>query len=273
MYAKIFRQIFDSSLAEDYQTRHVFMDLLVLADMDGVVDMTLEAIARRTNIPRDILEPAIRKLCKPDVNSRTETEQGCRLIPVSENRSWGWQIVNFESYHKIRDESARRDYMRLYMRDRRAGKIPCKQSVNTSKHGKPRLAHTDIHKDINLNLKTDELSITPFVRVEKSSQNRVAFVSLCQGCLADAEKDRLGPRPLGIRAWHGSVLESFWSFLDGLGGLSEQDKADKMGSSLDVLNKCCHNRTIRRPLQIWIQDMRVLYPSWQPPASVFKDNP
>jgi hypothetical protein len=47
VFAKIFGQIFDSSIAEDYNCRRMFMDLLVLADSDGVVDMTQEAIARR----------------------------------------------------------------------------------------------------------------------------------------------------------------------------------------------------------------------------------
>jgi hypothetical protein len=42
MFAKIFTQIFDSSIAEDYQTRHVFEDLLKLCDINGVVDITLK---------------------------------------------------------------------------------------------------------------------------------------------------------------------------------------------------------------------------------------
>ena len=73
MYTKIFSQIFDSSLAEDYVARHIFMDLLVLADPQGRVDMTLEAVSRRANVPIKVLQKAICKLCKPDANSRTPT--------------------------------------------------------------------------------------------------------------------------------------------------------------------------------------------------------
>ena len=36
LYAKVFAQIFDSSLADDWQVRHVFIDLLILADRHGV---------------------------------------------------------------------------------------------------------------------------------------------------------------------------------------------------------------------------------------------
>ena len=49
MFAKFFQSIFDSSIADDWQLRIVFQDLLVLADKEGVVDMTSEAISRRTN--------------------------------------------------------------------------------------------------------------------------------------------------------------------------------------------------------------------------------
>ena len=65
MFAKIFTQIFDSSIAEDYQTRHVFEDLLKLCDINGVVDMTPEAIARRTKVPFEIVTRGIAELEKP----------------------------------------------------------------------------------------------------------------------------------------------------------------------------------------------------------------
>lgn len=137
MYAKVFAQIFDSSLAEDYTTRHVFMDLLVLADPEGHVDMTFEAIARRTNVPVKIIRDSIRKLCKSDVNSRSIEEEGKRLILIDKHRSWGWQIVNFKSYRSMKNEVGRREYMRLYMQNRRAKEAasvnsgkPSKQNVN-----------------------------------------------------------------------------------------------------------------------------------------------
>lgn len=122
MFAKVFSQIFDSSIAENHQTRHVFMDLLVLADSDGVVDMTAEAIARRTNVPLEIVKQAIVELCEPDLSSRTRTEEGRRLLPLEEGRAWGWQIVNYGQYRDIRDEEARRAYWRDYKKAEREAK-------------------------------------------------------------------------------------------------------------------------------------------------------
>ncbi len=122
MFAKIFAQIFDSSLADNYQHRHVFMDLLVLADSDGVVDMTPEAIARRTNMPLEIVQQAIAALSAPDPRSHSPGEDGRRLLPLDERRAWGWQIVNYHHYRKIKDEESRREYFREYRQKERESK-------------------------------------------------------------------------------------------------------------------------------------------------------
>lgn len=119
MFAKVFEQIFDSSISEDYELRHIFMDLLVLADSDGVLDMTAEALSRRTNIPLKAIKKAIQVLCEPDGQSRSKTDEGRRLKPLDSKREWGWIIVNYGHYRDVRDEDARRAYFRDYMRERR----------------------------------------------------------------------------------------------------------------------------------------------------------
>lgn len=108
MYAKIFSQIFDSSIAENYEVRHVFEDLLKLCDRDGVVDMTMEAIARRTNVPLEKVRHGIEELMKPDANSRSKEQEGRRLILVDSRRNWGWIIVNYQHYRDIQNDEARR---------------------------------------------------------------------------------------------------------------------------------------------------------------------
>lgn len=122
MFAKIFSQIFDSSIANNCRSRHVFMDLLVLADSDGVIDMTLDAIARRTNVPLDEVTQAITELSSPDEHTRTPDEDGRRLVPLDKGRAWGWQIVNYQHYRAIRDEESRREYFRTYRQKEREAK-------------------------------------------------------------------------------------------------------------------------------------------------------
>jgi hypothetical protein len=122
MFAKVFSQIFDSSIASDYNCRRMFMDLLVLADKHGEVDMTLDAISRRTNVPEDQVRHYIAELCQPDPLSRSQLEEGKRLIPLDPKRDWGWVIVNYQHYRRIRDEEARRSYFREIKRKYRANK-------------------------------------------------------------------------------------------------------------------------------------------------------
>lgn len=120
MYVKVFAQILDSSIADDHLTRWVFEDLLKLADQDGVVDMTLGAISRRTNVPVDIVTKGVEKLMEPDPTSRSLDEQGRRIVPIDPNRPWGWQIVNYLHYRNIRDGEERKAYFRERKRVQRS---------------------------------------------------------------------------------------------------------------------------------------------------------
>lgn len=109
MFAKIFTQILDSSLAEDWQARVVFEDLLKLCDINGVVDMTHEAIARRTNVPQDIVKRGIAELEKPDPRSRNPEHEGRRIVRLDEHRDWGWLICNYAHYRAIASDDQRRE--------------------------------------------------------------------------------------------------------------------------------------------------------------------
>ena len=109
MDAKLFKQIYDSSIADDWEVRVVFEDLIILADSDGVVDMTPESISARTRVPQEIVNRALAKLQDPDPKSRTPDHEGRRIILLDEHRAWGWMIVNYETYRKIHCESDRRD--------------------------------------------------------------------------------------------------------------------------------------------------------------------
>jgi hypothetical protein len=109
MFAKVFAQILDSSLAEDYRVRLVFEDFLKLSDSKGIVDMTPQSIARRTNVPLEIVTTGIAALESPDPSSRTPDEEGRRIVRMDAHRTWGWRIVNFEKYR----QSASKEMLRL----------------------------------------------------------------------------------------------------------------------------------------------------------------
>lgn len=125
MYGKIFRQIYHGTLATTgpWQAIVTFQQLIVLSDAEGVVDMTLDSISRETTIPREILEIGMQALEQPDSESRSPEEDGRRVVKLSDSRKWGWRIVNFLHYRKLRSEEDRREYHKQYWKTKRSPKI------------------------------------------------------------------------------------------------------------------------------------------------------
>jgi len=121
MYAKLFKSMYDGTLATKgpWQALVTFQQMLIVADRFGVVDATPETISRYTTIPLDIIRTGIEELERADPDSRRHDHDGRRIVRLDPERSWGWQIVNYEHYSKIRSAEERREYQREYMREHR----------------------------------------------------------------------------------------------------------------------------------------------------------
>ena len=121
MYGKLFSQMYEGTLASrgPWQALVTFQQLIALANRHGEVDMTAEAISRRTTIPLEIIQMGLEELSKPDPESRTPDEDGKRIVLIDSHRSWGWRLVNYQKYRKIRSEDERREYQRQLMASRR----------------------------------------------------------------------------------------------------------------------------------------------------------
>lgn len=115
MYGKVFRQMYDSTVATNWKTLVTFQQFIILADADGIVDMTPEAISRYTNIPLDIIQEGIAELSKPDPKSRSKTAEGRRIALLEPEREWGWYLINYEFYANLRT----RDEIRAGNRERK----------------------------------------------------------------------------------------------------------------------------------------------------------
>lgn len=142
LYARVFLQILDSSLADDWKTRHVFEDILKLVNRDGVCDMTRAAIARRTNVPCEIVNAAIQKLEQPDPESRDSTEGGRRLVRLDDHRDWGWRVVNWARYDSIRTTAEQREHNAQRMaryRDGKKNRPPSTPSPENQKQPQPQI--------------------------------------------------------------------------------------------------------------------------------------
>lgn len=141
MFAKVFASLWDGTLADQWETWSVFVFMLAHCDAQGVIDMTPQAISRRSCIPVDKVEAALKHLSAPDPRSRTATEDGRRIVLLDEHRDWGWQIVNYEHYRNMRDEESRREQNREATRrwrgSKRDGEQPVsigEQSVSSGEH-------------------------------------------------------------------------------------------------------------------------------------------
>lgn len=141
MYGKMYRQMYHGTLATTgpWQALVTFQQLIVLADRDGVVDMTPEAISRETTIPLEIILLGVEALEQPDSESRSPDEEGRRIVRLTESRSWGWRIVNYEHYRKLRSEEERREYHRQYWH---------KRKLKQTQHTQPQTQHAQ-HNSIN----------------------------------------------------------------------------------------------------------------------------
>ncbi len=80
-----------------------------------MVDMTANALARRTGLPIEIIESGIAALESPDRHSRTPDEEGRRIRRIDDRRPWGWYIVNHEKYRAIQGSET----IRLQNRERK----------------------------------------------------------------------------------------------------------------------------------------------------------
>ena len=92
-----------------------------------------------------IVTQAIAALSSPDEASRTQDDDGRRLLPIEEKRRWGWQIVNYQFYRRIRDEEARREYHRDYRRREREAKRTVKKGKGWRKVTPPTAAERNGH--------------------------------------------------------------------------------------------------------------------------------
>lgn len=108
MYGKIFDSIYDGTLRAHWQGLVTFQQLIILADKDGIIDMTPHAIHGRTGIPLEIIESGLDHLSKPDPYSRSSAEEGRRIVLLDEHRPWGWRLVNHDYYNKLRSAEEKR---------------------------------------------------------------------------------------------------------------------------------------------------------------------
>ena len=119
MYGKVFGSIYDGTLYGHWEAIVTMQQFIVLATPDGIVDMTIAAMAARTSIPARILENGIAFLEQPDPFTRTPGDEGRRIVLLDPHRPWGWRIVNHAKYMALRNLEQKREADRARISDKR----------------------------------------------------------------------------------------------------------------------------------------------------------
>jgi len=121
MYTRVFESILDSSLnlqSVPTAARWLWITMLIIADKNrtGVVDMPVERLAAKAGLSVDDTKAALELLGAPDPESRSQAEEGRRIIPIREDSSRGWQLVNWEEYKVVANEEQQREMTRERVR-------------------------------------------------------------------------------------------------------------------------------------------------------------
>lgn len=100
-YTPVFDSVFHGTLCGRWPTLPVWLTILPMADRHGHIDMTFQAMSALTGWPIELLRQAVAELMEPDPESRSEAEEGRRLVLIDpENRQWGWRVVNHGRYRE-----------------------------------------------------------------------------------------------------------------------------------------------------------------------------
>jgi len=111
MYGKIFSSMYKGSMVGSGAVVFAVMGYVISEQRppDFVVELNSKLLSAILGEPEEAIQKAIEKLCAPDPGSRTDKEEGKRLIKVG---AFTYHVVNGEMYHSIRNYEERKAYNR-----------------------------------------------------------------------------------------------------------------------------------------------------------------
>jgi hypothetical protein len=118
MYGKIFESMYEGSMVGAGPTVFAVWGYCISkADIDGTVLLNPSLLAATIGTHKPEIEAAIEYLNMPDPNSKNPDHEGRRLLHLS---GFQYFVVSLSKYRNIKSNTERREYMREYMRKRRA---------------------------------------------------------------------------------------------------------------------------------------------------------
>lgn len=132
MYGKIFASMYDGTLRVNWKAMVTLQQMIILANVDGVVDMSPHALHGRTGIPLDIIEEGLTALEAPDPHSRTKEFDGRRIERLDAHRDWGWILLNYQKYRNLASQDEKREADRVRLAEKRKNSIKSDMSQDVA---------------------------------------------------------------------------------------------------------------------------------------------
>lgn len=227
MYTKLFGSIVHSTIwREADSVRLVWITMLALSDKKGCVWASIPGLADAARVSVEECRQAIDKLSSPDPDSRTQVEEGRRIIAID----GGWWLINHAKFQKIKNMDERREQVRLAVQKHRSKKEDVISVINVSsgnpeKSGNPPVSPSDQTRPTKTTtsprkkprgVKSPPTWLTPFRDVWESIAKPGTFASIAgQAAAALAPLIAAGNTPEGIAEQLGHYLEAtepkYWS--------------------------------------------------------------
>lgn len=119
MFGKAFALMYEGSMYGSGPVVFALWGYMIAnSDGDGHVELNTKRVADTIGTTVEEIENALKFLASPDEKSRNPEEEGRRIVAIG---PFHWRLVSFRKYRDLKNQEQKRDYMRGYMRERRAG--------------------------------------------------------------------------------------------------------------------------------------------------------
>jgi hypothetical protein len=126
MYGKFFASTFTGSMFGSGTDVFALWGYIIASANAGVIEVNPVFVGAVLGTTPDRINTALAVLCSPDPKSRTEAEDGRRLVHEG---AYQYRVVNHAQYRAIRNEEDRREYNREAKRRERAKRAAVSTNV------------------------------------------------------------------------------------------------------------------------------------------------
>jgi hypothetical protein len=185
-YTKLFSELIMSTVwREPDHVRILWITMLAIKDRWHKVNASLPGLADAARISMDECQDALKILSSPDQYSRTQENEGRRIVPID----GGWEILNGEKYRNKMSLDERREYNRIKQQEyREKAKMSksCVQSGTKSAHTE---TDTEASKTLGQNSAEFDLFWSAYPRKIKKKDAVRVWAKMSTDDMAKAKSD------------------------------------------------------------------------------------